>query len=290
MEQRIAPTLITPTYAPDFERAELLCRSVDRFVADCREHLLVIDRRDQALFRPLAGDNRRLVIKEELLPPWLHPPLVGRRWWWSWRTLPVRGWIVQQIAKLSMGSVCEGELLVFADSDVAFVRPFCLGSLATPEGARLYAGPRKPEDYRDRRHNNWYRHAASVFDLAGDAHCHRDYITQLVVWRRSVLGQLTAALTAKAGYDWRLALARTLDFSEYILYGVFVEHVLGLAAAGHFATEEELAYCSWHHTIASPGELAAFLRAVPPHYPAVLIQSNLGFDPAQYGEQLVAGE
>lgn len=47
------------------------------------------------------------------------------------------------------------------------------------------------------------------------------------------------------GADWRITLARTPHFAEYILYGIFVEHVLALEKAGHVADGESLSLTRW---------------------------------------------
>lgn len=280
-------TLITPTYAPDGARVRLLCRTLDELTVGWDEHWLVIDRRDRDVFSDLAGPRRRLVFKEDVLPAWLHPPLIGRRWWLSSRSLPVRGWIVQQLVKLSMAEVGVSGALVFADSDVAFIRPFDFSGLADSSGRlRLFAGPRSVEAQADRRHRTWYRVAKELFAVTDPEYATHEYISQLVTWRVDVLQAMTRALSEATGCDWRVALARRLDFSEYILYGVFSEYALGAERAGHRLEGHELCYCSWHHRVRDAGQVRAFVESVPAAYSAALIQSNLGIAPSEY-EQLI---
>ncbi|AHF05528.1 hypothetical protein MARPU_10180 [Marichromatium purpuratum 984] len=278
--------LITPSYAPDFDRCRILCDSVERFLCGHDEHLIIVDRQDQALFSRLVTARTRLLLKEEILPGWLHKIPFSRKWWLNLHGLPVRGWILQQIVKLSVAEAIDADLFVFADSDVVFIRPFDCADVLDAQGrARLYAGPRKPEDIADPRHRAWYRFAGKLFGLSGEGFQQHDYISQLVVWRRDTLEQLTSRIAAQAGRSWQRVLANTLDFSEYELYGIFAEHVLG-AHSGHFLTDTELSYCSWHHPISSREDLLGFLRDIPDRYPAVLIQSNLGIEPADYARIL----
>jgi hypothetical protein len=275
--------LATPTYAPDAARARLLCAGVDRWVSGIDEHVLIIDRRDWPVFADLVGAGRRVLVKEDILPGWLHPPPIGRRWWPSRRSWPVRGWIVQQLVKLSLAEATDADVICFADSDVAFLRPFDAGRLLQGDRVRLFAGPRSSAARTDRRHRQWYRRAMDWFDLEDPAATEHEYISQLVTWRRDTLQRLTETLTEGHGRDWRIVLARTLDFSEYILYGVFAEHRLGLDAAGHFAATDELCYCSWHQpTLDDVASVQAFIAEVPTDYAAVLVQSNLGIRPAAY--------
>ncbi|MCF8004775.1 MAG: DUF6492 family protein [Chromatiaceae bacterium] len=274
--------LVTPSYAPDFERCRILCDSVRRHVRGHVEHVIIVDRADRALFSQLVDENTRLLVKQALLPAWLNQLPFARKWWLNRRGLPVRGWILQQIVKLSVGTAIDADLYLFADSDVAFIRPFDVGSLVDTAGrVRLYGGARKPQDIADPRHRAWYRHAGKVFGLTGPGFQQRDYVTQLVAWRRDTLQRLTERIAVHGGRDWQAVLANTLDFSEYTLYGVFAEHVLG-EVSGHVLVDRELCDCSWHHEINSQEDLKRFIEQVPASFPAVLIQSNLGIAPADY--------
>ena len=279
-------TIVTPSYAPDFERCRTLCASLQRFVSGHAEHVIIVDRQDQALFSQLTGPQTRLLLKEDLLPGWLRKLPFGRKWWLNLRGLPVRGWILQQIVKLSVAEAIDADLYLFADSDVAFIRPFQVSSIMNEAGqVRLFGAPRKPEDLTEPRHCAWYRHAGKTFGLTGESYQKNDYISQLVAWRRDTLQKLTDRIADRGGRCWQAVLANTLDFSEYVLYGVFAEHVLG-DASGHFLEESELCYCSWHHRIENREDLLAFLQDIPERYSAVLVQSNLGVSPADYAQVL----
>jgi hypothetical protein len=72
-------------------------------------------------------------------------------------------------------------------------------------------------------------------------------------------------------------LGSTLHFSEYILYGAYVEFVVGNAAK-HYFDAQDLCHCSWHHNVEDRASLEAFLKKIGPHHVAVLVQSNLGMN------------
>ncbi len=277
--------LVTPSYAPDYQRCRMLCESMDEFVSGYRRHVIIVDQRDYALFRSLQGPNREVVTKESILPPWLHKVPGLKKWWFSSRTLPVRGWILQQLVKLSTAEFLDEDVYLFADSDVAFIRPFAACSVVEQERVRLFSTPRKLEDYRDRRKQGWHHHAGSLLGVEDPGLLTRDYISQLVSWRRDTLRALTDHISERSGRDWKEHLCSTLDFSEYTLYGVFAEHILGYSS-GHRFEEEELCYCSWHHQIATEQDLRNFLGRIPARFPAVLVQSNLGISVEQYQRQL----
>jgi hypothetical protein len=63
-------------------------------------------------------------VVEDIVPCWIRRVPGVRRLWFSFRTLPIRNWILQQIVKLSVAKVVPAEVLFFVDSDVFFCAPF----------------------------------------------------------------------------------------------------------------------------------------------------------------------
>lgn len=280
--------LLTCSYAPDFERCRQLCRSVDRFASGFAEHVLIVPRRDHALFAPLLRDGRRMVAAEKLLPNWIGRIPRSRRWWWSARSLPVRGWIVQQIIKLSAFEACADDVngLVFVDSDVQLVRAFSPEPVLQDGRLRLH---RVPGHGKKDFHLRWHRSTAKLLGLPATDYFGADYIAQLVSWRRDHVTALQRHISEQSGSDWRATICRTLHFSEYTLYGIFVEHVLGASGdtfPGHYADDRDLCHCSWDHPdrVVDRERLIDFLNELEPHHAAVLIQSNLGLDEGQCDE------
>src|ERR1700677_4667311 len=94
--------IVTPSYYRDFPHCRLLVESVGAHVPRDIPHFIVVDRRDEALFSGLRSPRTHLVLKEDVLPGWLRQIPFARRWWLSAKSLPVRGWIVQQLVKLSV--------------------------------------------------------------------------------------------------------------------------------------------------------------------------------------------
>ena len=126
--------IITPSRGLDFERCQLLCQTIDRFVGGSFRHIVVVDRSDYQLFKPLRNSVRDVIEIESLLPSWIRPTnfVFGRfrrRIWIGWRCRPIHGWFAQQLAKISVVHSMESNIAVFADSDVFFVRPFDLSHI-----------------------------------------------------------------------------------------------------------------------------------------------------------------
>ncbi|GJD36012.1 DUF6492 family protein [Methylobacterium aerolatum] len=248
------PTLITLSFSGDLECCRLLCETADRFAPAGAAHLLAVPAADMPLFRPLAGGRRSLVPQEELLPGWLRKvPLPGPEWrrrlflprrnvYLSFRGRPVRGWIAQQIMKLNAAAGAGTETILHLDSDTAFVRPLPAEALGTAGRVRL---ARFPGAADDAMHAPWHRAASTLLGLPPSNYHGADYIDQFVTWRRDNVRGLLARIGETTGRDPIEALAATRDFSEYVLYGVYCDRVLGLSASGHAETALSLCETVW---------------------------------------------
>ena len=79
-----------------------------------------------------------------------------------------------------------------------------------------------------------------------------------------------------SGRDWVAAIASRRSFSEYLIYGHFVERVLGLEAAGHWSDERELCKVYWGGEAGAIDGLRSFEEVLEPWQVAVGIQSFIG--------------
>jgi hypothetical protein len=279
-------SLITISYRGDFELARDLCASIDRFADSEIEHVLVVPRTDLSLFSPLAAGRRRLVAVEAVLPrgyvrlPLPHHIAFGpykrliREIWWGPTGL-VRGWIVQQILKLSAPAITRAEVIVFADSDIVLVRPLSASLFTRESQVRLYGVPGATAD--SEMHQEWHAVSARLLGIDIKPYFGSDYIGNLITWRRDSILALQARLTAVGGERWDMIIAREKAFSEYILYGIFAEHVLGLRNSAHFPTSEDLVHAGWHYPLTTLAGIDEFIEGFEPHHVAVAIQSTERF-------------
>ena len=268
-------TIVTCSYGPDAGRCRRLCQSIDRFVPTTIEHCIIVPRRDYPLFSDLHHGRRRVHVTEEVVPGnFRHLPAAPKLWLGpgAW---PVRGWIMQQVTKLSANYVAETELLMFADSDLELIRPLEEDLLYRDGELRLH---RIPGAKSTGDHLQWHHRAAR---LLGEPprYFGSDYVGQLITWRRSNLEGLQAHLEAVNGMPWYRPVARSLKFSEYILYGAYVEHVLGKARNGHFYCADEICHCCWEP--ADAARLGNGTAVVSSRAQAILLQSNLGLQADQ---------
>ena len=277
-------SLVTCSFSGDFDVCGLLCDSLDRFAPEGVQHLLYVPAHERAMFARFATPQRQILAQEDLLPAWfLKAPLPSPPWRrrlrlprrnvyltpYSW---PVRGWIAQQIMKLSAALRAPTDIVAHLDSDMTLVRPLTLDHLIPHGKVRFHAEPvgagleaQKP----------WYEAGAKLLGLPPRDYSTTLYIDQFVVWRRDIVRLLMARIAETTGRDWRLALARTPQFAEYVLYGLFVDHVLGAQAAGVFATPRSLCHSRWTGALASPAEGDAFVAGLQKDHIAMMIQSTI---------------
>ena len=269
--------LITPSWLPDIERCAQLIESARRHTSDFSNHYVLIDSMDEATFRNRLGADCEIVVKEDLLPTWLHQFKWNRKWWWSLRALPVRGWILQQITKIGITQALDEEAFCFADSDTRFVKPFSASDLWQGDDLCFFRDSRKDHFYQDRRYRNWYGFAASQFGLGNERNLDGSYIAQLTAMRRETVTEMLSSIEKRNSKSWQETLIRCLDFSEFVLYGVFVDECL--QGKGHFGMETGFCHSSWFYDIQTHEDIKNFVAGVGPLQVAAHLQSNLELDP-----------
>lgn len=228
--------IATPSYRGDLERCRLLCASIDHFVSNLSMHYLLVEDRDVPLFADLSGPKRRIIAESDMFPNWLtswpDPLSLGKRRIWSGAgalkrgLVPMRGWHTQQLRKLALPFHATEDVLMYADSDSIFLKPYDLSQQRTTVGVRLY---RKAGGITDvmQRHVKWTQSAARLLGLAQPTFPADDYINNLPTWTSTNGRALLEHIEATTGKDWISAVASDRDFSEMMLYGMFVDHVRG---------------------------------------------------------------
>lgn len=261
--------VVTPTYAPDRELFADLHESVLNCFPSDVTHIAIVDDADLPLFRRFSGPRCDVVGVRDVIPARVRALPVGKLWVNLRRPVPpLRGWIVQQLAKLAICEQVEEHLVVVADSDVVFVRPVT-ADLAAPGGrVRLY---RKHDgvDATLPRHVRWHAAARKVLGLPPGKPPFPDYVSSLNVWRRDVVLRALRRVEDVTGRRWLDALGRQLHFSEWTLYGAYVD---GFEDAGEVAVApESLCHSYWDTLPLSLDAATAFLSGVGPGDVAYMI-------------------
>jgi hypothetical protein len=271
--------LLTPTYGRDLELCTLLCESVDRHVTSFSKHYLLVPDCDMPLFAHLASERRVIIPASTYLPGWLRPlPRViqrkRRQFWWSLRAKPVSGWHVQQFLKIAATISLPHQRYCILDSDVVFFRDFDLSRFEYPNAIPLLtmAGALTADQPR---HSRWLETSHRLLGLPTPSFPASDFIGHIIFWDQQTTRALTERIEAVTGLGWIEALCKTREFSEYLLYGFFVQNDAACSAV-HDVVPSTPCVSYWEQPTLSKDELNALLRSADRHDVAFSIASFSG--------------
>ena len=158
--------VVTPTYAPDLELFSDLHQSVLRALSrGCSS------RGDSPRERtyPCSANSKDHDAKSSRVRDVLPRSVLALPFTKLWMNVrrpvpPLRGWIIQQLVKLSVASQMSERIIVTADSDLVFIRPVTVATFAPDGQARLY---RFDEGVGDSlpRHLRWHEVAHDLLGL-----------------------------------------------------------------------------------------------------------------------------
>jgi len=285
--------ILTPSFLPDIEGFKRLHRSVLRFTDDETMHHVIVPRRDLNVFRRIASPRLQVWSESEFLPDGFvataglaalrrRVPVLPRTINCSAINLrrpwpPVRGWILQQILKLSAATKLGCDCVVIIDSDVVLVRPMPAELFFHGTAVRTYEKP-GAITVELTRHMLWARAAYDLLGIPWTGETSLpDYVGGIVSWDPRVAAECLKRVGTVAGTDWATAVARRLHFSEFILYGTYVRH---------FGTPQELSFCApatmchsyWSSVPLSLEDARTFAAGLGPQDVAAHIQSNSATD------------
>lgn len=264
--------IVTPSFRGDLERCELLAEGTARFASREHRHVVIVPRRDLAIFRERVGRFGAAVLpEEELLPP-LVPVPGSRKWRMTLRGWPVRGWIVQQVVKLAYACHSSADAVLCADSDTCVVRPFDAALTLLPgDRVRLFA---EPDNGDGPMHREAYRRARALLALRPKEYTGLGFVGNFISWSPDAARALARRLEETSGDEWRSLLLRQRLLSEYTLYGLFVLDVAGLEATRHLADARKVVTEHWTHDVLSDEALVRFLGSLGERHVAVHVQSK----------------
>ncbi len=248
--------IITPSYGPDFELCRTLNRSVLEFLPPSVKHYIFVDRRDLQLFGTLAGERTLVATKEEIMPKGIVQIPGLNRWISTATLLPISGWLVQQIAKIATAELLTESTLVMVDSDALFIRDVEPALFSGNGASRLYRCPGAITADMT-AHVTWHHSACQLLGVAPDPPPMDDYIGQIISWDRELVRRMCARIESVSGHSWHAALARKRAVSEYLLYGLFVEKVVG-AAGNVWIDERSRCKTHWELSPLLESDLAEF--------------------------------
>ena len=262
---------VLPLTLADAERAELLFRTLDRFFEPPGTCLVVAPDAQVEELRMRVPRRRCVVVPETALVPELRRRQVSGRLKARLRVGgPAHGWHVQQLVKLAAADVVGTPFYLTLDADVLCVRPTTIDDLVV--GGRAVAQITPPH------HPEWNDAAEAILALPRSGRQHG--VTPAVLARDAVHA-LAAHLERASGEPWRRHLLRRLPWTEYSLYGTFLEGA-GLWDRYHVDGGESALYGNgvWIHGQWGAWDPGAFVGR-PEAPPFAVVQSAARIPPAE---------
>jgi hypothetical protein len=265
--------VITPSYAPDLDLCGDLNASVLRYTPDDVRHYIITPARDVPLFSRLRGSRTEVLAVNDVLPRRI-VTVPRANYWLNLRRPfpPIRGWMMQQLVKLQAASQLPAGRLLLVDSDVLLVRPVTAQTFVSAGRTRFYrraagVGGHMP------RHLRWHDNARALLGLPLERSPLPDYISAFNVWDQATVRALQAHIQRLTGRNWIDVIAAELDFSEFILYGVFVDKVLGDRAQVQPAASM-LCHSYWQPEPLNTAAADSFVRGLSSEDVAVMISAK----------------
>jgi hypothetical protein len=276
--------IITPSYEPDFERCRILSWSINNFISSKFTHYIIVPERDLNLFRQLQKLNTEIITVESILPNWIKRLPYTKKWWFSAKHVLIRGWIIQQVIKLAAAEYTSQDVLVFIDSDVAFIEPFHLESFIRDQTVRLFRVPPLvvPQTEMSQK---WQRTTNYLLDLPNTDAPVPGYIGQIITWRRDCLLNLCQHIEKVSSRGWVESICGVWNLSEYVLYGSYVDQILQ-EKSGHYHDYTKICHEYWSDEPLSEKQLQLFFSEKQPDDKAIMISAKAEISIQQY-ERLI---
>ncbi len=238
--------LVTPSFYLDYDICRILIESVHRHVPEDVKHYLIVSADDVKLFKGFADSRTRVLVQEEVVQERFWRVPFARRWRVNMHTLPIRGWIWQQMVKMSIAQGIDADAYMCIDSDCFFVKPFDPRSLVQDGKVPIF---REEKDFY-KTHDDTQKWAVVSRQLLRLPPLSQPYsvgyVNSWALWRRDVLTKLQQRVSNGGNPTaWLYRLGRNMRFSEYSLYGMFVDHVLTLEQSGHYGFGRHLSLDHW---------------------------------------------
>ena len=255
--------LLTPTYGRDLELCTLLCESVDRHVTSFSKHYLLVPDCDLPLFAHFESARRSVLPASKFLPGWLRPlPRIvqrkRRQFWWSLRAKPVSGWHVQQFLKIAAAIALPHQRYCILDSDIVFFRDFDLARFEYPNSIPLLHVPDEVVASQP-RHSRWVVTSHQLLGFPVPKLPATDFIGHIIFWDKETVRAMAARIEAITNLEWVEALCQTREFSEYMLYGYYVQNDPSFTGR-HSLTARTQCISYWDQPKLSKGDLNRLLR------------------------------
>lgn len=168
------------------------------------------------------------------------------------------GWHVQQLIKIAATMSLPHQRYCILDSDIVFFRDFDLARFEYPNSIPLLSMPDEvtPKQFS---HTRWVETSHRLLGLPKPPLPASDFIGHIIFWDQQTARAMAAKIESATGLDWVEALCVTREFSEYMLYGYFVQNDASFAAR-HTLTSRTPCVSYWNPSKLGKNELNQLLR------------------------------
>jgi Family of unknown function (DUF6492) len=264
--------VLTPSFRGDVGLFADLHESVLVNTRPTVVHHVVVPPSDAPLFREYEGARCRVWTHRDLLPrycvsvPYASGLTLSLQRPWP----PVRGWVVQQLMKLAATAALDARAVLIIDSDAVLLRETTVDDF-TDDGRLWHFRRDRAVTTGMDRHLLWHNVARKLLDIPGLVSPPApDYISPITVWDSTVVRALTEHIADSTGRNWMDAVAGELHVSECVIYGVFVDHVLG----GVAPFGGPLCHNYYERAPLSPDDARAFADQMPSKAVGAMISSH----------------
>jgi len=267
--------VITPCFRGDAELFEYLHRSVLEFTSADTVHHVLVPLRDVGMFRQYEGPRCRVSIRSEILPPrYLRIPFSDVYVNLFHPYPPLRGWVMQQTAKIAATAASDADAVVIIDSDAVLVRPITADRFRTNSRLNLYRienGVRADMT----RHLIWHQVSRRLLGLPpAPPPPLPDYVTPMSVWDPEIARAMLARVAEVTGQSWMDAFNGERHISEFMLYGVFLEEFL--TPHDRPVADDSIVYNYYSRVPLDHDSAATFVDGLPEKAVAMMISAKSG--------------
>lgn len=266
--------VITPCFRGDAALFRELHRSVLEFTTNDTVHHVLVPRRDRHLFSQYEGPRCRVWIRTDILP-WYYRPVPRSGLFLNLRKPwpPLRGWVMQQTAKIAAAAQLDADVVLVADSDVVLVRPTRADRFTVDGRLCLYRIDNEVTESME-RHVIWHQVARDLLGLPpAPPPPLPDYIAPLNFWDPAIVRAMQQRVTEATGRNWLDAFNSQRHVSEFILYGVFVDEILSATTPGP-PVDNTIVHNYYQRTPLDHDGAMAFVDQLPPDAIAMMISAK----------------
>jgi Family of unknown function (DUF6492) len=279
--------VVTPSYRNDWPLFKQLHSSVLAHTDDSVKHYVIVPKTDTVLFSGLKSPRCVVIAENDLYPRHFKSASLANRLLGLVPRIPsharlaainlkrpfrpIRGWIMQQALKMEACCRVDADVLLVLDSDVMLVRKITASMLCQNGRPRLYRAPGAVDKHLP-QHVLWHSTSRKLLGLSAMTLPAPDYVSSFNVWDPNIVKALTRRLENTTGRHWMDAVTSQPSFSEWTLYGLFVDELM--TDAIDIATDSSLCHSYWGTVPLAPEQAASFVADARPEDVAVLIQSK----------------